>query len=363
MTTPKPIPYLDLKAQVAPIRRDIDAAIADVVDNTAFILGDRLERFEKHFAAFCGAPHAIGVDSGTQALHLVLRALGIGAGDEVITVPNTFIATVEAIVYTGATPVFVDVDPVTWMMDPEKLERAITKRTKAIMPVHLFGHLAPMDEIRAVAGNLPIIEDSCQAHGALYRGKRAGTMGIASGFSFYPGKNLGGFGDGGATVTADGRIDALLRSLRHHGQGTKNLHDSVGYTGRLDTLQAVILDAKLPHLEGWNARRREVAGWYRGRLEGHYRMPEPLPGTTPVHHIFPIQSPDPEGLIARLREQGVSCGRHYPVPCHRQPALAGFVPVDASFPVSEDLCEHIVSLPMYAEMSKEMVDRVCDLLL
>lgn len=365
MTTQhRPVPFLDLKAQVAPLRAELDAAIADVVDNTAFILGPRLETFEQRFAAYCGAPHCVGVDSGTQALHLVLRALGIGPGDEVITVPNTFIATLEAILYTGAAPVFVDVDPDTWLMDPSRLAAAITPRTKAIIPVHLFGHVAPMDEILAAAGDIPVLEDACQAHGARYKGRRTGSLGRAAGFSFYPGKNLGGFGDGGAVVTADPDLVAAILSFRHHGQGTaKNVHDRCGYTGRLDALQAVILGVKLPSLDGWNERRRAIAARYRERLQGRYRMPAQVAETEAVHHLFPINAEDPEGLIESLKQKQIFCGRHYPVACHLQPALGEAARPAGSFPIAEELCEKIVSLPIFAEMTEDMVDTVCDALL
>ena len=357
------VPFLDLKAQVAPLRAEIDAAIANVIDNTAFILGPNVANFEQHFAAFCGAAEAVGVDSGTQALHLALRAMNVGPGDEVITVPNTFIATVEAIAYTGAKPVFVDVDPDTWLMDPTKLAAAITSRTKVIIPVHLFGNVVPIDEIRAAAGDIPILEDACQAHGARYKGRRTGTLGAAAAFSFYPGKNLGAFGDGGALVCPEGPMADLARSLRHHGQGAKNMHDHIGYTGRLDALQAVVLDVKLPHLDTWNDQRRAVAGHYKQRLAGKYRMPELVPGTEAVHHLFPIQSTEAEALIARLAAGGVYCGRHYPVACNLQPALKGISDEGAKFPVAEELCANIVSLPIFAEMTQDMVDSVCDLLL
>jgi len=363
MTRPMSVPFLDLKAQIAPIRAELDAAMKDVVDNTAFILGERLTTFERDFAAFCGCEEAVGVDSGTQALHLILRGLGVGPGDEVVTVPNTFIATVEAIVYTGARPVFVDVDPDTWLMDPASLAAALTPRTKAVIPVHLFGNVVPWDELSAAAGDVPLVEDACQAHGARYGDRRTGSLGVAGAFSFYPGKNLGAFGDGGMVTTGDAGLAKLLRSVRHHGQGDKNLHDHVGYTGRLDALQAVVLDIKLKHLADWNARRREIAGHYRERLEGAYRMPDLVPGTEPVHHLFPIQSDDAEGLIARLKENKVFCGRHYPIACHLQPALRGLVDADLRHPVAEGLCENIVSLPIFAEMTHEMVDFVCDLLL
>jgi len=357
------VPFLDLKAQIAPLRAELDAALADVVDNTAFILGDRLAGFELEFAQYCGGAEAVGVDSGTQALHLILRSLGVGPGDEVVTVPNTFIATLEAIVYTGAKPVFVDVDPDTWLMDPAKLADAVTPRTKAILPVHLFGNVVPWDALAAVAGDIPLIEDACQAHGARFGDRRTGSLGRAGAFSFYPGKNLGGFGDGGMVVTDDVEMAALLRSLRHHGQGAKNLHDHIGYTGRLDALQAVVLGIKLKHLDEWNEKRREVANHYRERLSGSYRMPALVPGTEPVHHLFPIQSSDATGLIDRLKEHNVFCGRHYPVACHLQPALSGHIAEGVSYPVAEELCENIVSLPIFAEMTHEMVDFVCDLLL
>ncbi len=363
MSRPDMVPFLDLKAQVAPLRAELDAVIADVVDNTAFILGERLSQFENAFAAFCNCREAVGVDSGTQALHLILRALGVGPGDEVVTAPNTFIATVEAIAYTGATPVFADVDPDTWLMSPDRLAAAITPRTKAVIPVHLFGHVVPWDELAAVAGDIPLIEDACQAHGAYYKGRRTGTLGKAAAFSFYPGKNLGAFGDGGIVTSDDADMCELLRSLRHHGQGSKNLHDHIGYTGRLDALQAVVLGVKLPHLDDWNARRRELANHYRERLAGSYRMPEILPDTEPVHHLFPIQSSEAEALIARLKDNKVFCGRHYPVACHLQPAVKPLLASDVSHPVSEELCENIVSLPIFAEMTHEMVDLVCDLLL
>jgi len=354
------VPFLDLKAQIAPLRHEIDAAIAEVIDQTAFILGERVAAFESEFAAFCQVPRAVGVDSGTGALHLALRALGVGPGDEVITVPNTFIATVEAIVHAGARPVFVDVDPQTWLMDPARLVEAITPRTKAIVPVHLFGNVAPMTEILAAAGEVPVLEDACQAHGARYRGRRVGGLGQAGAFSFYPGKNLGAFGDGGMVVTTDTTVAERVRLLRHHGQGDKNRHDEIGYTSRLDALQAAVLRIKLRHLDRWNEQRRRVAGWYRQRLAGRVAMPEPLPGTEPVHHLFPVQSADTEGLIARLAGAGgIGCGRHYPIPCHRQPALRGLVDPETSFPVAERLCAGIVTLPIFAEMTQEMVDAVC----
>ena len=364
-TRTRPIPFLDLKAQVAPLRAEIDAAIAEVIDNTAFILGPRVEAFENKLAAYCETEHCVGVDSGTQALHLILQDMDVGPGDEIITVPNTFIATVASIAYRGARPVFVDVDPDTWLMDPDLLERAITPRTKAIMPVHLFGNPLPFDEIAAVADahGLPVIEDACQAHGARYKGRRCGSLGKAAAFSFYPGKNLGAFGDGGAVTTNDADLAASLRSYRHHGQRRKNIHDDLGYTGRLDALQAAILSVKLDHLDDWNESRRANAAHYRERLAGKYRMPVVVPEGEAVHHLFPIQSNNPEALIAKLAENEVYCGRHYPIPCHKQPSIAQLIDTDARFPVAEELCDGIVSLPMFAELTQDMVDSVCDLLL
>lgn len=363
--TVRPVPFLDLRAQIRPLRAEFDAAIASVVDQTAFILSDHLTAFERNFAAYCGAKHCIGVDSGTQALHLILRTLGVGPGDEVITVPNTFIATLEAIHYTGARPVLVDVDPDTWLMDPRAAARVLGPRTKAILPVHLFGHPAPMRELQALAdqAGAALVEDACQAHGARLAGRRTGALGRAAGFSFYPGKNLGGFGDGGAIVTDDDALAALCRSLRHHGQGAKNIHDHIGYTGRLDSLQAAVLAVKLPHLDRWNAARRVHAAHYRRRLEGAYRMPQVPGGGEAVHHLLPICVPDPERVMARLQAGGISFGRHYPIPVHLQPALAYLGHRPGAFPVAEELCTGIISLPMFAEMSEEMVDAVCDVLL
>jgi len=361
----RPVPFLDLRAQVGPLRAELDAAIAAVVDQTAFVLSDHVTRFEKEFAAFCGAAQCVGVDSGTQALHLILRALGIGPGDEVITVPNTFIATVEAIAHAGARPVLVDVSPETWLMDPEALRRAVGPRTKAVLPVHLFGHLAPIDEIAAIAASagIPVIEDACQAHGARYKGKCTGGIVSAAAFSFYPGKNLGAFGDGGAVVTDDAELADRIRSLRHHGQGAKNIHDHIGWTGRLDAIQAAVLSVKLPHLDDWNSARRRHWAHCHGRLSGAYRMPQPLKETEPVHHLMPVSVREPDKLMARLQQARVSFGRHYPIPVHLQPALAHLGYGRGDFPVAEGLCAGIVSLPMFAEMTEDTLDYVCDVLL
>ena len=359
------VPFLDLRAQIRPLRAELDAAMASVVDQTAFILSDHLTAFERDFAAFCEAKHCIGVDSGTQALHLILRTLGVGPGDEVITVPNTFIATLEAIHYTGARPVLVDVDPDTWLIDPLAVARAVGPRTRAILPVHLFGHPAPMSELRALAdqAGVALVEDACQAHGARFQGRRTGGLGRAAGFSFYPGKNLGAFGDGGAIVTDDDALAVLCRSLRHHGQGAKNIHDHVGYTGRLDSLQAAVLSVKLPHLDTWNAARRTHAAHYRRRLESACRMPQLIGGSEAVHHLFPICTPEPDRLMARLQEGGIACGRHYPIPVHLQPAFAFLGHQAGAFPVAEEICAGLISLPMFAEMTEDMVDTVCDVLI
>jgi dTDP-4-amino-4,6-dideoxygalactose transaminase len=259
----------------------------------------------------------------------------------------------------------VDVDPDSWLMDPRAVARALGPRTRAILPVHLFGHPAPMSELRTLAdqAGVALVEDACQAHGARYQGRRTGGLGRAAGFSFYPGKNLGAFGDGGAIVTDDDTLAALCRSLRHHGQGAKNIHDHVGYTGRLDSLQAAVLSVKLPHLDSWNFARRTHAAHYRRRLEGACRMPEVLEGSEAVHHLLPICTPEPDRLMVRLQEGGIACGRHYPIPVHLQPAFAFLGHQAGAFPVAEELCAGIISLPIFAEMTEEMVDAVCDVLL
>ncbi len=302
--------------------------------------------------------HAIGVDSGTSALELALRAFDIGPSDEVITAANTFIATALAISYTGAKPVLVDVDPVTYNMDPTCLEEAITERTKAVIPVHLYGQAADMDPILELARQrqLVVIEDACQAHGATYKGKRVGSMGDAAAFSFYPAKNLGAYGDGGAVVTNDERIAQAVHMLRNYGQSKKYVHDLRGYNRRLDTLQAAVLLAKLKYLDQWNAARREHAQAYRKQLTGaEVIAPAAADYGDPVWHLYVIRAQDREGLRKHLSERGISTGIHYPVPIHLQQAYADLGYKPGMFPVTEQASDQVLSLPMYAELEPEQI--------
>ncbi len=360
------IPFVDLKALHAPIAADLSAAIERVMRNTAFIQGAEVKAFEDAFAAYLGAAHCVAVNSGTAALHLALLGLGIGPGDEVITVAHTFIATSEAISAVGAKPVFVDVDPASYTMDPAKAEAAITPRTRAILPVHLYGNVADMDALLALAEkhNLLLIEDACQAHGARYKGRKAGGMGIAGCFSFYPGKNLGACGEGGAMVTNDGALAAKVRMLREHGSLQKYVHRIPGYNFRMEGIQGAVLAVKLPHLDGWNERRRMIARRYSERLAGQsVVVPAEQPGVQHIYHLYVIQTEDRDGLKDHLAQCGIETGLHYPIPLHLQEAYAslGYRPGD--FPVTEELARRILSLPMYPDMPLEAVDYVCDAIL
>lgn len=359
---PAAVPFLDLKAQYRSIKDEIAAAIQPVLENCDFVGGAAVEEFERNFAMFCQTAHAVGVSNGADALYLALRALEIGPGDEVITVPNTFIATASAITRTGATVRFVDVDPATLEMDAGKLEAAITHRTRALMPVHLYGQMPDMDAILAIAAQhqIPVIEDAAQAHGATFRGRVAGSMGVAACFSFYPGKNLGAYGDGGAVVTNEAELANRLRRLRDQGRDTKYEHLMIGYNHRLDTLQAAVLEVKLRHLPQWNARRREIAALYRQFLQDCPAV-RPLavaPGQEAVYHLFIVQVEQRERLQEKLKQQGIATGIHYPIPLHLQPAYAHLGLRRGAFPVSEAAAERVLSLPMYAEMSNAMVEHV-----
>lgn len=359
---PAAVPFLDLKAQYRSIKDEIAAAIQPVLENCDFVGGAAVEEFERNFATFCQTAHAVGVSNGADALYLALRALEIGPGDEVITVPNTFIATASAITRTGATVRFVDVDPATLEMDAGKLEAAITHRTRALMPVHLYGQMPDMDAILAIAAQhqIPVIEDAAQAHGATFRGRVAGSMGVAACFSFYPGKNLGAYGDGGAVVTNEAELANRLRRLRDQGRDTKYEHLMIGYNHRLDTLQAAVLEVKLRHLPQWNARRREIAALYRQFLQDCPAV-RPLavaPGQEAVYHLFIVQVEQRERLQEKLKQQGIATGIHYPIPLHLQPAYAHLGLRRGAFPVSEAAAERVLSLPMYAEMSNAMVEHV-----
>lgn len=353
------VPFLDLKAQYARIKHEIDPAVAKVVESAAFAGGPFVEEFERSFAAFCGSAHAAGVASGTDALWLPLLALGIGPGDEVITVAHTFIATAEAITYTGATPVFVDIDERTFTMDPEKLEAAITDRTKAIIPVHLYGQTAEMDRIMEIAEahGLYVIEDACQAHGAMYKGKRAGTIGHVGAFSFYPGKNLGAWGEAGGIITDDPELVKKMRMLRDHGQAKKYYHDLVGWNGRMDGIQGAVLSVKLRHLPAWNEARRAHAKRYRELLSGldGIVLPAEAEYGRHVYHLYVVRVADRDGFMKALAERGVHCGIHYPLPLHLQKAYAGAGYGEGSLPVTERVAREIVSLPMYAELTEEQL--------
>ncbi len=355
------IPLVDLKAQYDTIRPAIDASIQRVIDNTAFIMGKEVSDFERAFAAYCDAKHAIGVSSGTSALFLSLLGYNIGAGDEVITTPFTFFATGEAISQTGARPVFVDIDPVTYNIDPAKIEAAITPYTKAIMPVHLFGQSADMDAIDAIARrhHLLVIEDAAQAHGSRYKGKRAGGLGDAACFSFYPSKNLGCYGDGGAVTTNDDHLAARVRSLRDHGRTTKYEHAELGYGHRIDGIQAAILSAKLPHLDEWNAGRQRLAARYNELLaDTPLVTPQNLPDVEPVYHCYVIRARQRDALLNALQTEGIGAGVHYPIPLHLQPAYRFLELEPDSFPISERAAREVITLPLYAEMTIEQQDEV-----
>ena len=359
------IPFFNLTEQTGLIRGEIDKAIAEVIDNTAFVLGPGLDRFESEFASYCGAKYCAGASSGTSALVLALLGYKIGPGDEVITVANTFIATVEAIVMAGATPVLVDVCEETALMDPSKLEAAITQRTRAIIPVHLFGQTCDMDPIMKIAEKhgLKVIEDSCQAHGASYKGKKAGSLGHAAAFSFYPSKNLGAFGEGGAVTTDSEEAVTRIKGLRHHGQIIKNEHSVMGYNFRLHSLQAAVLSAKLKYLDGWNDKRRALAKRYHEGLGGSgYWMAKEQDECRPVYHLFALGCRDRKTVTDALDTANIGWGRHYPVPIHMQPAFRNLGRDEGDFPVSERLMNSCITLPMYPELEPEKVDYVCKVL-
>jgi dTDP-4-amino-4,6-dideoxygalactose transaminase len=357
------IPFLDLKAQHAAIRGELNAAIDRVFESSQFVLGREVEQFEREFAAYCGVRHAAGVNTGTSALHLAMLAAGIGAGDEVITVPFTFVATVAAVRYTGATPVLIDVDPQSLTMDVDQIERAITARTKAILPVHLYGQMANMDRIMAIARRhgLLVIEDACQAHGAELRGRRAGSIGDLGCFSFYPGKNLGACGEGGMVVTANEEYARRVRMLRDWGQSRKYCHELLGFNFRLEGMQGALLRVKLRHLDDWTEARRVRAARYAGALEGaDVITPIESPETRHVYHVYAIRTSDRPALQQALERDGIQTNIHYPIPVHLQPAHAdlGYKPDD--FPVSEQAAREVLSLPMYPELPLEWLDRVAD---
>ena len=356
------IPFVDLKTQYRNLRAELDPALQSVLERGAFIMGPEMRDFEQAFADYLGARHCLGVANGTDALELAVRACGLGPGDEVITVPNTFIATTEAISHAGASLRWVEVDPRTYNLDPARLEAAITPRTRAVLPVHLYGQPADMDPILDVAlrHNLLVIEDCAQAHGACYHGRRVGTFGQVACFSFYPGKNLGAYGDGGAVVTDDDALAERLALLRNHGQQEKYVHVMEGFCRRLDNLQAAVLGVKLRHLDDWNASRRAAAELYDELLAGLPGIVTPYvpPGVEPVYHLYVVQVPQRDRVQAALKARGIETGIHYPVPLHQQPAYAhlGYRPDD--FPISAALGLRILSLPMFPEITEAQVREV-----
>jgi dTDP-4-amino-4,6-dideoxygalactose transaminase len=353
------VPFVDLVAQYNSIKNEVDEAMARVLRTSAFILGPDVKQFEDEFAAFSETGFAVGVDSGTSALEIILRALQIGAGDEVITAANTFIATVLAISYVGAKPVLVDVDPVTYNIDVKQIQKSITERTKAIIPVHLFGQPADMDAIMDLARehSLYVVEDACQAHGARYKGKRAGSIGHAAAFSFYPSKNLGAYGDGGMITTGEAKIADAIRMLRNYGERSKYMHEMIGYNRRLDTIQAAVLRVKLKYLDQWNTARRKNAALFNELLQGSQAV-TPVTSTYAEHvfHLYVIQVSERDELRKKLAERGISTGIHYPVPIHMQKAYESLGYREGDFPVTETSAKRILSLPMYAELTPEMIE-------
>jgi dTDP-4-amino-4,6-dideoxygalactose transaminase len=357
------IPFVDLKAQYLSIKDEIHTAITSVVENCQFVLGPEVEAFEAEFAEYCQTTYAIGLNSGTSALHLALLTGGVKRGDEVITVSHTFVATVAAILYVGAKPVLIDVSPGSYTMDPTKIEAAITSRTRVIMPVHLYGQCADMDPILDIARrhDLLVIEDAAQAHGAEYKGRRAGSFGDLACFSFYPAKNLGAYGEGGAVVTTNDEYARTIRVLRDQGQSRRYHHTMLGYNYRLDGLQGAVLRVKLRHLDNWNAARRRHAGEYRGRLaSATVGLLEEVQYSLPVYHIFPVFTARRNALQERLSANGIATGIHYPIPVHLQPAYRELGYSTGDLPVTEQAAKQTLSLPIYAELPGESLSAIAD---
>jgi dTDP-4-amino-4,6-dideoxygalactose transaminase len=352
------IPFVDLKTQYNSIKNEINTAVLQVLESTQFILGDEVTALEQEFAAYCSATHGVALNTGTSALHLALLAAGIGVGDEVITVPFTFVATVAAICYTGATPVFVDIDPVSYTIDVNQIEKAITAKTKAIMPVHLYGQPADMDPIMEIAQRygLTVIEDAAQAHRSEYKGRRVGSIGDIGCFSFYPGKNLGAYGEGGMAVTNNPEYDRTMRMLRDWGQESRYNHVLKGYNYRMDGVQGAILRVKLRYLDQWTEARRTHAAQYDELLADlSIKTPVVVPYSHHVYHIYAVRSLQRTILQQQLNEQGIQTGIHYPIPVHLQKAYSDLGYQPGAFPHSELAANEVLSLPMYAELSAEQV--------
>lgn len=360
------VPLIDLKIQHKSIATEIEAVIKKVCDNTAFILSDEMKMFEQEFANFCGAKHAVGVANGTEALFLSLKALEIGPGDEVLVPANTFIATAAAVSHTGATPVFVDCDPDTYCIDPSKISSAITENTKAIMPVHLYGHPADMDTIISIAksSGLKVIEDCAQAHGTRYKGKHAGSMGDAAGFSFYPSKTLGAYGDAGMVLTNSDETFEMLKLLRDNGRTTWYEHKIIGYNSRLDGLQAAILRVKLKYLNKWVEGRREHAKQYKELLGDVPGIVLPVEKDYAQHsyYVYVIRTDNRDKVMAQMKEKGCGCGIHYPVPLHLQPAYSSLGGKVGDCPAAEKCAKEIISIPMYPELTKEEVEEAASII-
>lgn len=357
------VPFVDLQAQYQNLRDEINPRLLKTIASCQFILGENVERFEQEFADFCQVKYAVGVASGTAAIFLALKSLGIGPGDEVITAANTFIATALAIHYTGARPVLVDVDETSFNLDLEKVKQALNKQTKAIVPVHLYGQPADLEPLLSLAKehNLKVVEDACQAHGAEYKGRRVGTFSDAAAFSFYPGKNLGAYGDGGMVITSNTDIKEKLLMLRNYGQKQKYKHLLKGYNARLDTIQAEILRVKLKYLDEWNEARRNNARIYTSllkELDSHIITPKEMPWAKHVWHLYVIRVKKRDALQSHLQQAEVACGIHYPIPIHLQPAFANLGYKKGDLPVTEKVADEILSLPMYPELKGEQIEYV-----
>lgn len=357
------VPYYDLKEQYAALRSEVLEALDRTCHNATFSLGDEVASFEREFASYCETRHCVALNSGTSALHLALLAAGIGSGDEVITTPNTFIATAEAIAYAGAKIVFADIDPRTANLDPRLAEAAITSRTRAILPVHLYGRPAAMGAFQKIANahNLTLIEDAAQAHGARFRGRRIGSLGISGAFSFYPSKNLGAYGEAGALVTNDDRIAEYCRAARSHGEVRRYFHDFIGYNYRMEGFQGAILRVKLRHLNDWSARRKAIAARYREKLNGlGLEFPEDEARDECAYHLFVIYTENRDAVQAELKTRGIGTAVHYPLPLHLQQALAHLGYKRGDFPCSERACQRALALPLFPELTTDQIDYVCE---
>lgn len=357
------IPLVDLKAQYHTIQNEVAAAIQQVIENSSFILGEQAQIFETNFAEYMKVKHAVGVANGTDALMLAMKALGIQAGDEIIAPSHTFIASLEPVIHLGATPVLVDIDPTTYNIDPSAIEAAITPRTKAIIAVHLYGQPADMTAIKSIADKhgLLLIEDAAQAHGAEYKNQRVGSWGDVTAFSFYPGKNLGAYGDAGAVITNDDKIAERLRVLRDHGSRVKYEHLEVGFNSRLDGIQAAVLNVKLKYIEEWTEKRRQHAAYYNAALASVHGVetPKEEPQVRHVYHLYVIRvASDRQQMFDYLKKRGIGVGIHYPTPIHLQPALAAYGYKRGDLPCTEAVASSIISLPLYPELSTAQMDRV-----